>query len=1011
MIRLVAALFGLTLWLFASDVRAQQAWPADLPRYDVSIVLDAPRRLATVKQVVHWTNTSRRPTQELIFNAHGHYSVPDADVGFLAKTAEILRLAPREALPLDGPPMEVTSVRRIIDGKSEDAEFAFAPDNATALRVPLAKPVVFGETATVELQFTFRIPERKGRWGRWEGITTLAQWLPVLAVYGPDGWEPTPFISWHQPFHNEAGVYRAKVRVPCDQVVAASGVVHSETDTGDGWKEIEYETICVRDFSLASSARFREWTDEIDGVQIRCVGLPEHSFHARNLVAAAKQAIPIYNQWFGKYPYSKFTITESHIGWVGNECGAMVLIDERIFNMPHIAKGYPAYLLQHELCHQWWYNVVGTHGYAETWMDEGLATYFSHRLADRTLGRNNKILDYPMGLRWMPNIHRDDLRNYSMLGVYARGERHATVQDLPKYQHLVNLTASTYDRGSKVVGMIEERMGEAAFLDFMRGVYAKYQFRILRVADFQRELEAFTGTSWDDFFRHWVYGSGMCDWAIERVEINEERAGVVRLPRWRAANSPARVIVYLKQQGEFNEPTTLGIRLKEGTEFQLRVPIQPDAPILQLDEPRVTVECTQDFAGGKKNARVKVELTLPCEPLQITVDPDRMLLDTVPTNNQWRSHIRWRLTPLYTQLDELDVTNAFDRWNVIAGPWLYGSSYQDPWYSRALTGGFRVGVYRTQEVMAAGYLAYRSNDRNIVAGADVFWDHVLFPKLQFGMTLERSLATLSNEDIPASRGALYARYVLMYGSSLYMPPFEYIEGFGVAQNRSLPDPMTSSPGADLFHDRPALGVHYHKNLLTPYWDAEGGFATDVTYQYGLPIFGNQRTFQMVRGQLSTVKGMHKVKDWLGDGIIQNWLGETRWAYRIAGAIALPDDGQFFSLGGGDNYRGFSLADRQGSSYWVASVEWRLPVMTNLHADFLDHTAGVRNVYLAPFYDAGNAYLFGKQLGDTAHAVGAGLRVDVVWLGFIERTMIRFDVAKTVNANRPVQYWFGIQHPF
>ena len=60
------------------------------------------------------------------------------------------------------------------------------------------------------------------------------------------------------------------------------------------------------------------------------------------------------------------------------------MIDERIFGMPHLARGYVDYLVSHEVCHQWWYNLVGTNGYCETWMDEGLATYFSHRLLDQT---------------------------------------------------------------------------------------------------------------------------------------------------------------------------------------------------------------------------------------------------------------------------------------------------------------------------------------------------------------------------------------------------------------------------------------------------------------------------------------------------------------------------------------------------------------------------------------------------------------------------------------------------
>ncbi len=46
---------------------------------------------------------------------------------------------------------------------------------------------------------------------------------------------------------------------------------------------------------------------------------------------------------------------------------------------------------------------------------------------------------------------------------------------MPKFGHLANLSAYAYDRGSKIVGMIEERLGETAFLDFMRTVYQKYQ--------------------------------------------------------------------------------------------------------------------------------------------------------------------------------------------------------------------------------------------------------------------------------------------------------------------------------------------------------------------------------------------------------------------------------------------------------------------------------------------------------------------------------------------------------
>jgi hypothetical protein len=80
-------------------------------------------------------------------------------------------------------------------------------------------------------------------------------------------------------------------------------------------------------------------------------------------------------------------------------------------------------------------------------------------------------------------------------------------------------------------------------------------------------------------------------------------------------------------------------------------------------------------------------------------------------------------------------------------------------------------------------------------------------------------------------------------------------------------------------------------------------------------------------------------------------------------------------------------------------------------DFLDRILRVKNVYVAPFYDVGDAYLDGHSLGPVAHALGIGLRFDVAFFSFLERATVRFDVAKTIGLGTAVQYWFGLQQPF
>jgi hypothetical protein len=687
------------------------------------------------------------------------------------------------------------------------------------------------------------------------------------------------------------------------------------------------------------------------------------------------------------------------------------MIDSRVCDLPTIAKNFVDHLLTHEICHQWFYNVVGTNGYAETWMDEGLATYFSNKVMDQKLGRNNGLMTYPDGLKWLPQINREDYRHAGMWGVIRRGEATQPVQDMPGFGHLINLTSMAYDRGAKVVGMMEQRLGEAQFIDFMRLIYSKYYFRMLRVADFQREVEAYQGRPWGDFFRNWLYGTGMVDWAVEKVEV--EPVGPARHGGPAPANflealrqgdqRPHRVVVYVRQKGPCDEPTEVGFHLGGREDCFVRVPVVA-APGLQHKDDRVCVE-----GGADKD--VRIEIVLPSRPTQVTIDPDHVLLDADPFNNTWQPCLRVRVTPLYTLLDEADLTNHYDRWNVNIGPWLYGSSYNDPWYTRSAMVGLRAGLYRTQNFYAGAFLAFRTDDSNVVVGADGLLDHWPFEKTQIGFNFERSLTSLDNGRPDSSRGALFARYVFMYSDSLYLPPFNYVEGFVGAQDRIQQDPRNPAPHLHDFDHQTFAGVHYHLYYLTPYWNPEGGMALDTTYQGGFPVFGAQHATNQVNGQFSFVKGMPEWLGWTRDVPGLNWFMDTYLAMRAYGAAALPKDAPLFPLGGGSLYRGFDVRERQGNIAWVTSAEWRFPLYRGVEYDFCDHVGTVKNIFGALFYDVGNAYLGGHQLGPIAHAFGAGLRVDLAWFGLIERTMFRFDVAKTVNSNAPVQIYGGIQLPF
>jgi hypothetical protein len=979
--------------------------PSDLPRYDLDMKLDTNVHTVTVREKVTWTNRHKRPAAEIVFNVYPHYKPAKGDIPLLAKTVELLRQDPSALVDPVGRAGDVNAVT--CHGVRLATYYQQKPE--TALVVALPKPVEAGESVTVELDYTIRLPNKQGRWGYWEGVTFLNEWLPTLAYYDEAGWQPTLYIPWHQPFFNEAGVYTAHIQAPTDQRIAVSGPVHATNNRGDGWTEITTEPCPLRDFTLLSSARYQEHTLESNGVTIKCFAFAEHEWYAREMLRTAAEAIPAYDRQFGPYAYRHFTIAESYFPWNGNECGALVMIDYRIFDMPHLARGYVDYLVSHEILHQWWYNAVGTDGYRETWMDEGVVTYFSHRYLNEKVGKNNAMLDWPTGLGWLPNIHRENYRFYARAGAIRRGEKVPTVNtSMDAYGNVVNLFSGAYDRGSKVVGMIEERLGEAATFDFFRLLYRKYYFRVMRVADFQKELEAYSGRSWDQFFKDWVYGTGLTDWKVESVKIAPGSGFGVRSSGPILANPEPRtpssnhftVTVLLKQQAQIDEPTTLGFQFADGDKFPVRVPIIPASGTTGINGLAGQVETLPDH-------QMRVTVDLPQQPVQIAVDPDQVIEDADPANNFWKERARWRWTPLYTQLEESDLMNDYDRWNFIVGPWVYASATKDPWFQRPDYLGLRAGVFRTQEFDGGIYTALRSDYRDLVVGTDGLIDHWPFCRTQVGYVVEERVASPIGTDGPgnAFRAVVYGRYIFQYTSAMYLNPMNYAETFATYQDNPLPFARNPEPGAVRPDRIVAGGLHYHLDYTTPYWDPEAGFRFDADY-----IGGTTKLPTNSDAALNKLESQFTYITTLPAGI--GYFSDTRIAARASVAGAFPDESEQFALGGATLFRGFDLAQRQGSFLWVGNLEWRLPIVRRVCWDAADHVMGLRNAWLAPFYDVGEIYVNGHAVGNgVAHALGLGLRFDVAWFSFIERTVVRIDAAKTVNESSPWQFWLGMEHAF
>ncbi|MCS7166296.1 MAG: M1 family aminopeptidase [Gemmatales bacterium] len=980
-----------------SGERSPYAIPEWLPRYHFNVFLDIKSRNVYVRQQVTFINRHNRPASELVFNVYPRYKAEGKELTLLAKTLELLRTPYKEALDAEG---QRLTVHRVWLG-DQPLAFQWREDLTTALIVPLPKPVQKHEAVTVVLDYTLSLPEMQGRWGHYRGVTMLTNWYPVLAYYDEAGWHPVPFVAWHQPFYQEAGVYEVQVTLPADQRIASTGTIVAEEPTDDGYKRVIIRCPAARDFCLVCSNRYQEYSATVEGIRVRVLAFPEHESWARKALQFACDAIPIYIRWFGPYAYEEFDIVESYFPWNGNENGGIIQIDHRVFMIPNIAERYLDHLISHETLHQWWYNVVGTNGYAETWMDEGLVSYFTAKRMALKYGKNFALLNLPGWAKsWAPNVYYNDYRLSGFYGTLARQELTPIAQPLPNFGHVVTLFSMTYDGGAKVFGMLEDRLGELAFLDFLRQVYRKYYFRILHINDFRRELEAYTGVSWEAFFQRWLYSVGMTDWCIKWVRVwAVTKSGLswpVLCPRFslylpKLQDCTYQVEILVQQRGEFTEPTKLLVSFNDRDLPPMIIPLEPNQETYELPEISARVELVEPNT---------YRITLDTEklPQHVVIDPDQVLPDRNPVNNYWHTPIRWRITPLYTNLDDTDLTVPYDGYAVTFGPW---AGLMDPAFGQQPYMGLRLGFYRLQTLRGGVFLAYDPNDQDWRVGFDIIRDHFPLPRVQLGMQYVRSLST-DWSNFEKDRAKLFARYIFTYTPSFYMNPIEFVEVYGRFENEFAGAGPRRLPGIERYDNLAAWGILYYRDYRTPYWDPDTGYRFYGYYENGQPILGAEETYHRVFGEGSYVWSFPA-----GYG----YLSETRIALRLAGGAGWPDNGQHFQLGGSLRVRGLGRSDREGSAFWLASAEWRFPIYKDWQFSIADNIARLSHVYGAVFYDVGAIYLNGRIVDNVAHSVGVGLRLDVAWLSFIERTTLRFDVARLVGEDEPIWFWLGFQHAF
>lgn len=330
-------------------------------------------------------------------------------------------------------------------------------------------------------------------------VQTTHAGVPVIWTlsepYGSRDWWPC-----RNGLDDKADSIDIFVTNPVAYKAAANGLLQSETLIAGGTKKLTWwkhrypiasYLICfaVTNFSVFNNSVLLGSTN----LPMQTFCWPENLVSFQNGTQNVLDALKLYHNNFGDYPFIKEKYGHVQFGWGGGmehqTSTFVVSIDES--------------LIVHELAHQWFGDKITCGSWEDIWLNEGFAThladfYYETKYPANTLNQRKNEINYitsqPGGSVWV-----DDT---SSVGRIFDGRL-------------------SYNKGSHLLYMLRWKLGDSAFFHGLRQYQQdpKVIYGFAKTADLQRNLEQVSGQNLAEFFKDWFKGQGYPTYKVEWTQI------------------------------------------------------------------------------------------------------------------------------------------------------------------------------------------------------------------------------------------------------------------------------------------------------------------------------------------------------------------------------------------------------------------------------------------------------------------------------------------------------------
>ncbi|MGH2543923.1 MAG: M1 family aminopeptidase, partial [Ardenticatenaceae bacterium] len=377
-------------------------------------------------------------------------------------------------------------------------------EDETGLQVPLSTPLAPGGTVPVEIAFRGFLSDLSsdgaggyGIFARARHSVTLASWFPLLAVWNEaaDEWYNVPVLGQGDAVFTESALIEATLSAPERYELAVSGLV-VEQRAVDGQSIHRVVTGPARDLAMVWMEGYEREELQVGDTTLRNWYRPGDEEGAARALEAAREALALFNESFGPYPFEELDVVEAPLeGAGGVEYPQLYLLDEFLYRDEN-SHDFLAFASAHEMAHQWWYYVVGNDINAAPWQDEALTNWSAVFWMEQSAGET-RAEEYLQSIELAVGRFEEE-----------RGKE-AIAQPLARFVDRSDAYGTiVYLKGALFFAALREEIGDDAFFDALQDYYADNFFEITTPAGLLERFETTSGRALDEFYERWGVMAG-----------------------------------------------------------------------------------------------------------------------------------------------------------------------------------------------------------------------------------------------------------------------------------------------------------------------------------------------------------------------------------------------------------------------------------------------------------------------------------------------------------------------